>query len=90
MTRTRRQSATELQWREQARQAHEARERHARWETKRAAEELVWLLHRLRFRCEQCGVGGDQSRRCGPRARTSCPHTHLAVYQTTSLYLILI
>ena len=56
MPRSRQLSETELRWCEQARQAHEARERHARWETTRAAEELVWLLHRLRFRCERCGV----------------------------------
>src|SRR3712207_2525515 len=56
MPRFRPRSDTEWQWREHARQAHEARERRARWETTRAAEELVWLLHRLRFHCEQCGV----------------------------------
>lgn len=47
---------TEASWCEEARRTHKARERQARWETKRAAEELVWLLHRLRFRCARCGV----------------------------------
>ena len=56
MARSQRLSPIEAQWREQARQVHEARERHARRETKRAAEELVRLLHRLRFRCARCGV----------------------------------
>jgi hypothetical protein len=28
----------------------------ARREAKRGAEELVWLRHRLRFRCERFGV----------------------------------
>jgi hypothetical protein len=55
MPRFRRSSDPDQPYREQLRRSHEARERQARRAVKRATEELVWLRHRLRFRCAGCG-----------------------------------
>jgi hypothetical protein len=55
MSRFQRQPDPERHYREQLRRAYEARERQARSAVTQAAEELVWLRHRLRCRCAGCG-----------------------------------